>query len=192
MFHNVISPPFIVVIQARHEGGTSSNFFNKTWADYQNGFTDEKNNDKWMGLDNIHQLTSNRTWSLVVELTDWDDVTYMAKYATIVVGDEESKYKLTIGAFDASTSTLGDSLTAYANGAKFSTSEVDNDTYESGNCLTRSRGGGGWWTKVCGTSNLNGEYGQSKRYRGIYWKYGGQRGNKHDAWKGTKMMLVNV
>ena len=104
----------------------SSLYFDKTWEQYKAGFDGNSVHESWIGLENLHQLTSNETWNLVIELEDWDNVTYKAKYETVTVEDEASKYALRLGAFDAPFSTLGDSLT-YHNGMKFSTAKFDND-----------------------------------------------------------------
>ena len=127
-----------------------------------------------LGLDTIHELTTDRDCTLHVDLTDWLDESRYAEYGVFSVGSEESGYELQVEEFSG---TAGDSLT-YHHGYKFTTYDNDQDTHST-NCADSNGGGGGWWFRGCSQGNLNGEYRsppdetQSDQggIRWIYWKY---------------------
>ena len=82
---------------------------------------------------------------------------------------------------------VGDSMT-YHNGQQFSTLNRDNDENSGGSCA-RTWGGGGWWFGNCHYANLNGQYGQGLRYKGITWydwKY------THQSYKASRMLVRPV
>ena len=66
---------------------------------------------------------------------------------------QNTVYKLDVSGYHGNG---GDSL-SYSNGAKFTTYDRDHDTGTK-NCasLNGQAGGGAWWWKNCGYSNLNG------------------------------------
>ena len=86
----------------------------------------------WLGLESLYQLTSEGNYSLHINLTDFDQKTYVAVYdqfqvvmmmmtmiiMLIQVGPGDG-YMLTVRGFNDALSTLGDSM-YYSNGAKFS------------------------------------------------------------------------
>ena len=94
----------------------------------------------WLGLEELHNLTSNASYSLMITMTDFDDKTYVAVYdqfqvnnlmlsimmMMIQVGPGDD-YTLTVGGFNDALSTLGDSMIKSSssgdnlNGMKFST-----------------------------------------------------------------------
>ena len=60
---------------------------------------------------------------------------YVARYGSFSVGSEDENYRLSIGQYDATTSTLADGLTSGGhNGASFSTKDRDNDGDGTRNC----------------------------------------------------------
>ena len=97
-----------VIIQRRGQFGNPSTYFQKTWIDYKKGF--KSKGELWLGLDQLHALTSLGTWRLDVVIWDWNDQTYTARYNEFSVGSESTNYTLTIGSFDSAASTLGDSM----------------------------------------------------------------------------------
>ena len=76
-----------------------TDYFDKTFAEYQEGFSAngefQQNDDKktkhifpgevWIGLDKLHQLTSERSFSLRIIMTDYDGKKYKAVYEQIEV-----------------------------------------------------------------------------------------------------------
>ncbi|XP_062579144.1 fibroleukin-like, partial [Saccostrea cucullata] len=144
-------------IQKRQDGSTD---FYRTWSEYKQGFGDPSKN-YWIGNDPIHELTKNKDQELRVELQSFDGAEAYAQYSTFYVGDEDSKFKLTVSGYSG---TAGDSLT-YNNGYEFTTKDQDNDIW-SRNCATEWHGA--WWYSSCAFANLNGQYAQSAVSA---WKY---------------------
>ncbi|XP_078329258.1 fibrinogen-like protein A isoform X3 [Crassostrea virginica] len=134
------------VIQNRVDGSTD---FYRTWREYSDGYGITSNN-YWIGNDMIHLLTKNKTQVLRVELERFNGEKGYADYSTFIVGDELSKYKLTVSRYNGN---IGDNL-SYHNGSMFSTWDQDND-YGS-DCSQYYHGA--WWYHSCYMSNLNGKY----------------------------------
>jgi len=80
------------VFQKRLDGSID---FYLDWNEYKRGFG-HVSGEFWLGLDKIHRLTKERS-RLRVDLEDFDGETAYAEYDLFAVGDEESKYKLSIG-----------------------------------------------------------------------------------------------
>ncbi|XP_062575474.1 ficolin-1-like [Saccostrea cucullata] len=163
-------------IQRRQDGSTD---FYRTWSEYKQGFGDAYKN-YWIGNDAINELTRNRDQELRVELQSFGGAEAYAHYSTFYVGDEGSKYKLTVSGYSG---TADDSLT-YHSGMKFSTKDQDNDNYST-HCAVSDHGG--WWYRGCTDSNLNGQYTESVK-RGLkYPVWFDWRGS--EALKKTLMMI---
>ncbi|XP_078616390.1 microfibril-associated glycoprotein 4-like [Branchiostoma floridae x Branchiostoma japonicum] len=168
------------VIQRRFDG--TVNFY-RNWADYKNGFGGVEG-EHWLGLDKMHNLTTQNNYELYVELEDWEGNTAYAKYDTFSIGDESTDYTLTIGAYSGDA---GDAI--YQNGMKFSARDVDNDA-SSTHCAQRFSGG--WWYSGCTNSALNGAYYQPEDYHGSETGYGVfwiQWKGIYYSLKATKMMV---
>lgn len=82
-----------LVIQRRHNGFETS--FNRTWREYSTGFGSLRG-DFWIGLETISKLTKQRTYELLIELTDWSDQFFIAKYDQFQISDEDDFYRLSI------------------------------------------------------------------------------------------------
>ncbi|CAC5373478.1 Fibrinogen-like protein A,Ryncolin-4,Angiopoietin-related protein 7,Angiopoietin-related protein 1,Ficolin-1-B,Techylectin-5A,Ficolin-2,Ryncolin-1,Tenascin-R,Fibrinogen-like protein 1,Fibrinogen C domain-containing protein 1-A,Tenascin-N,Ryncolin-3,Tenascin,Fibroleukin,Fibrinogen C domain-containing protein 1,Ryncolin-2,Techylectin-5B,Angiopoietin-2,Angiopoietin-related protein 2,Microfibril-associated glycoprotein 4,Ficolin-1,Fibrinogen C domain-containing protein 1-B [Mytilus coruscus] len=132
------------IIQRRLDGSVD---FEKTWADYENGFGN-LNGEYWFGNKYIHKLTSSGRYELRIDLTDRFNTKKYALYKKFVIGDAASKYKWTIGSYSGNA---GDNM-AYHNGIKFSTTDQDNEEYKVA-CV---KSAGPWWHKSCHYSALNG------------------------------------
>ena len=83
------------VFQKRIDGSID---FYRDWADYKKGFGN-LNGEFWLGLDKIHRLTNSDTSKLRVDLEDWEGETRFAEYDTFAIGDEASKYRLSLGSY---------------------------------------------------------------------------------------------
>ncbi|XP_048578745.1 uncharacterized protein LOC5515625 [Nematostella vectensis] len=156
------------VLQRRFNGSVD---FYKTWDEYKEGFGSFEG-EFWAGNDNIHRLTSVTPVELLIELEDFEGQYKYAKYQTFSVGDEGSKYLLTVGGYSGTT---GDSLTRHS-GSFFSTKDRDEDGLDDFVCSELFRSG--FWYFGCKDADLNGQYqGKTGQY-GIRWEaWGGSSGN---------------
>uniref|UniRef100_A0A8C9ANK0 Tenascin-R n=1 Tax=Prolemur simus TaxID=1328070 RepID=A0A8C9ANK0_PROSS len=159
-----------IVFQRRQNGQTD--FFRK-WADYRVGFGNLED-EFWLGLDNIHRITSQGRYELRVDMRDGQEAVF-AYYDKFSVEDGRSLYKLRIGVYNG---TAGDSL-SYHQGRPFSTEDRDNDVAVT-NCAMSYKGA--WWYKNCHRTNLNGKYGESRHSQGINWYH----------WKGHEFSIPFV
>ncbi|XP_069103222.1 ficolin-1-like [Argopecten irradians] len=149
------------VIQNRQDG--TVNFY-RNWTEYQTGFGDI-DGEFWAGLNIIHLLTQNGS-ILRINLMSWKNDTQYAEYQDFGVGDESSKYRLTVSGFSGNVTV--DAMGHY-DGYQFSTYDNDNDVLGGGNCAVDLQGA--WWYRDCTTSNLNGRYVQDTGddYQSMYW-----------------------
>ncbi|PIK46393.1 putative fibrinogen C domain-containing protein 1 [Apostichopus japonicus] len=83
------------VLQKRTSG--SVNFY-RGWNDYRDGF-ESPSGDHWLGNDKIHDLTTQKTYQLRVDLTNSAGSKYYALYSTFSIGDEDNKYTLSTGTY---------------------------------------------------------------------------------------------
>ena len=149
------------VFQRRHNGLVD---FYRDWEDYKQGFG-YVNGDYWLGLQNLHWLTSTAQYELRVDLEDFVGNRAFAKYNSFQIGDERLFFKLILGDYEG---TAGDSLRTH-NYMSFSTRDQDHDTHESLHCTQQYIGA--WWHGACHDSNLNGLYmGPSQDHaKGMAW-----------------------
>ncbi|XP_040505366.1 ficolin-2 isoform X6 [Gallus gallus] len=171
-----------IVFQRRLDGSVN---FLRDWNSYKRGFGNQLT-EFWLGNDNLHFLTSLGTCELRVDLRDFDNNYYFAKYASFRVLGESEKYKLVLGDFLGGNA--GDSL-SYHKDMSFSTADQDNDM-SSFNCATAYKGA--WWYNDCHYSNLNGMYwlGAHGSYAdGINWKTGKEY---HYSHKRTEMKFKPI
>ncbi|XP_070252519.1 tenascin-R isoform X2 [Myotis yumanensis] len=159
-----------IVFQRRQNGQTD--FFRK-WAEYRAGFGNLED-EFWLGLDNIHRITSQGRYELRVDMRDGQEAAF-AHYDKFSVEDSRSLYKLRVGGYNG---TAGDSL-SYHQGRPFSTADRDNDIAVT-NCALSYKGA--WWYKNCHRTNLNGKYGESRHSQGINWYH----------WKGHEFSIPFV
>jgi len=160
------------VFQKKIDGSVD---FYRDWADYKKGFGN-LNGEFWLGLNKIHRLTNSNTFKLRVDLEDWEGETRFAEYDKFAIGDEASKYRLSLDSYSGSA---GDSLARHR-GYPFTTKDQDNDSFGS-NCAVSYKGA--WWYTGCHDSNLNSLYHEggphSSHADGINWKH----------WKGHKYSM---
>ncbi|XP_076063822.1 microfibril-associated glycoprotein 4-like [Oratosquilla oratoria] len=153
------------VVQRRDDLPPYEDFY-RTWIEYEKGFGDLEG-EHWLGLENIHHLTSHSLQELRIDLSDFNNATRWAKYGFFHVRDSSSKYVMNCGRYNGDA---GDSLSRHS-GQKFSTHDNDNDVYGK-SCAVMFKGA--WWYKDCHDSNLNGKYlkGTTESFAdGVVWEH---------------------
>uniref|UniRef100_A0A8C0EMJ9 Tenascin n=1 Tax=Bubo bubo TaxID=30461 RepID=A0A8C0EMJ9_BUBBB len=146
------------IVFLRRQNGKED--FYKNWKTYVTGFGDPKD-EFWIGLENLHKITSQGQYELRVDLGDKGETAY-AVYDRFSVGDAKSRYRLRV---DGYSGTAGDSMT-YHNGRSFSTFDKDNDSAIT-NCALSYKGA--FWYKNCHRVNLMGRYGDNSHSQGVNW-----------------------
>ncbi|XP_063442602.1 ficolin-1-like [Mytilus trossulus] len=162
------------VFQRRMNGKTD---FYRDWKEYKEGFGSLRS-EFWLGNDRLHMLTAQGKYELMITMEDFSNQNRYAKYDNFKVGNEKSKYGMTIGTYRGNA---GNSLSGHHN-KQFSTKDQDNDV-DSSNCATKYKGA--WWYGSCHHSNLNGLYLSGKHSSfadGINW----------DAWRGYHYSLKHT
>ena len=147
-----IQPPMRVVCDMDTEGGgwtmimrrkrtiVSLVNFHRTWDHYENGFG-SLNTEFWLGLRNIHCLTTRDDVDLMIDLRDNNGNGMTWTYSTFEVSGSNDKYRLQIGGAEGPPG--GFDAMAYHNGKQFSTHNSDNDQNAVYNCASLRQGG--WW-----------------------------------------------
>ncbi|KAK2151393.1 hypothetical protein NP493_2630g00001 [Ridgeia piscesae] len=164
-----------MVFQRRVDNTTD---FFRDWKSYKEGFGDPIRNF-WLGNDNLHAITSQKKYTLRVDLADFENQTSYAEYADFAVANEDNKYRLTVGSYSG---TAGDSL-RHHDDSEFSTRDRDNDKTSTTWCAQSYKGG--WWYNKCLQANLNGLYlggANTTIFEGINWGH----------WHGTSYSLKMV
>ncbi|XP_056360995.1 tenascin isoform X4 [Oenanthe melanoleuca] len=146
------------IVFLRRQNGKQD--FYKNWNTYVAGFGDPKD-EFWIGLENLHKITSQGQYELRVDLRDKGDTAH-AVYERFSVGDAKSRYRLRV---DGYSGTAGDSMT-YHNGRSFSTFDKDHDSAIT-NCALSYKGA--FWYKNCHRVNLMGRYGDNSHSQGVNW-----------------------
>ena len=80
------------VIQRREDGSVS---FSGTWDNYKRGFG-FAGGEFWLGNDNLHHITNQKSYELRVEIELWNESRIIREFNHFRVGDETSKYQLVI------------------------------------------------------------------------------------------------
>uniref|UniRef100_A0A8C2UEL5 Tenascin n=1 Tax=Coturnix japonica TaxID=93934 RepID=A0A8C2UEL5_COTJA len=146
------------IVFLRRQNGKED--FYKNWKNYVAGFGDPKD-EFWIGLENLHKISSQGQYELRVDLRDRGETAY-AVYDRFSVGDAKTRYRLRV---DGYSGTAGDSMT-YHNGRSFSTFDKDNDSAIT-NCALSYKGA--FWYKNCHRVNLMGRYGDNNHSQGVNW-----------------------
>ncbi|KAA0186107.1 hypothetical protein HAZT_HAZT010312 [Hyalella azteca] len=131
--------------------------FSRTFKEYEGGFG-SPSGEYWLGLRNLHFLTSQKQYELRVLVARGTE-SASSHYKKFQVGAGDS-YKLHVEGYDKERSTAGDSFT-YHSGRQFSAIDRDRDMAEGGSCSEWS-GGGGWWYDYCFITNPTGLFGGDK------------------------------
>eukprot|EP00057_Strongylocentrotus_purpuratus_P006391 XP_011660865.1 PREDICTED: uncharacterized protein LOC105436720 [Strongylocentrotus purpuratus] len=135
------------VFQRRQDGSVD---FSLYWSEYKNGFGNVSS-EHWLGNDNIHRLSRQKTYELRIDLEDFDGQTRYATYSNFSIADEVAKYILALGNYSGDA---GDSMSSHE-GYPFSTRDRDHDGL-AGHCAGYYKGG--WWYNDCLSAYLNGLY----------------------------------
>lgn len=117
--------------------------FYRTWDEYKEGFGNQ-NAEFFIGLDNLHEMTSEAPHELLIVLEDFEKKMRYAKYDKFLVGGEDDKYAIQeLGDYSGDA---GDSM-SYHRSRKFSTKDQDNDNNPTANCAKDYKGA--WWFDNC-------------------------------------------
>lgn len=170
------------VFQRRKDG---SEDFNRTWTEYKNGFGDLRS-EFWLGNDKLHHLLSQGTYEMRIDMEDFDNQTRYVKYTSFNVGDESTKYTVTISGFSGN---VVECLITVINNRTFSTWDQDNDIV-SHNCAYTHKSG--WWHRNCVCANVNGLYLSGEiTLDNVGVTYIGWRGRFYSL-KSTQLMVKRV
>ena len=130
--------------------------FDRHWDDYVTGFGEEDGNF-WLGLEEIHQLTTTHNVSLYINIETFVGQPFTMKLEEFSVGNATTNYAWNYSWFSQSSDQVtGSVLGSFHNGMMFTTRDRDNDL-SGGNCAS-DRCRGGWWYNGCAKINLNGNY----------------------------------
>ena len=138
--------------------------FDRPWDDYENGFGD-LNTEFWLGLRNIHCLTTRDDVDLMIDLREADGNGMTWIYRKFKVDGSNEKYRLHIG--EAEGPPNGHDAMAQHDGMLFTTKDNDNDLAGSSNCAIIA--GGGWWLKNCYESFLTGAHTDRQVWQRLLW-----------------------
>uniref|UniRef100_T1II75 Fibrinogen C-terminal domain-containing protein n=1 Tax=Strigamia maritima TaxID=126957 RepID=T1II75_STRMM len=105
-----------LVIQRRYYGNQP---FNKGWQSYKNGFGSSCK-DFWIGNQVLHQLTSNNSWSVMVEFWNRNgNLIQSVVYKSFRIASEKKNFALYIDGFQSRNGKDG---LSFHNGSQFVTS----------------------------------------------------------------------
>nr|XP_040237904.2 microfibril-associated glycoprotein 4-like [Anopheles coluzzii] len=149
-----------LVFQHRYDGSVD---FYRNWTEYRDGFG-SMDGEFWLGLEKLHQITSEREHEMLVELKDFDGNYKYARYDEFEIGSEAEQYSLKkLGSY---TGTAGDSL-IHHKGMKFSTKDRDNDNSSTTHLAVYCQGA--WWYDNICIANVNGLYKNGEDIQAVVW-----------------------
>ena len=151
-----VSPLPLVIERIIQRRISDSVNFDRDWDDYVTGFG-EADGSFWLGLEEIHQLTTTHNVSLYMNIETFVGQPFTMKLDEFSVGNATTNYAWNYSWFSQSSDRVKDSILGSAhNGMMFSTRDRDNDIWNR-NCAS-DRYRGGWWYNDCARINLNGDY----------------------------------
>ncbi|XP_061170841.1 angiopoietin-2-like [Saccostrea echinata] len=139
------------VFQRRLDG---SEDFYRTWAEYKDGFGN-LTAEFWFGNEKLYLLLSQGIYELRMDMSDFNNQTRYVKYSSISLGNEASKYLMSLSGYSGDVADCFTATTNPIQNMKFSTKDQDNDV-DGNNCATLYKSG--WWHNKCHCSNPNGLY----------------------------------
>ena len=145
--------------------------FDRDWDDYVNGFGDVDGN-YWMGLEEIHQLTTTHDVCLDIDIETFEGDPFTLKLQTFPVGNATCNYTLNFSGESQSSDRIKSTIfLEIYNNMMFSTQDRDNDIWPE-NCASDIYRGG-WWYGNCGRITPNGNYegDVTPTYTGIFVPY---------------------
>lgn len=135
--------------------------FNKPWTDYKYGFGDIEG-EFWLGLENVHYLTSNGDHLLYMEMLATTNERITALYSNFQIQNEASYYKLM---YSACVSGKCDGVNQHQY-QPFSTYDRNDHAFLTTCPEIYS---GGWWYNGCYDINLNGRPKHKWRMSGVFF-----------------------
>ena len=143
------------VFQIRGQFGNPTDFFNKSFTEYEDGFGDPEK-EYWLGLKTLSELTASGSKMLRITMQAPNGQSGVVFYGTFGVKNADENYKLNVNQIEKTYSTVSDDLVKNR-GKPFSTFDKDDDGNPDENCA--SQHGGGFWsvgfTSPCKYSSLN-------------------------------------
>ena len=144
------------MLQRRFDGSVD---FNQNWTTCEYPFGN-LTGEHWLGLINMHRLTTSAPQELRVDLEDFQMNTRYARYTTFTVGNATTDYRLQVSGYSG---TAGDGM-SYSSGKRFSTKDRDHDTHPRSSFDCAAFRKSPWWFDSCTLANLNGKYYHSNVY----------------------------
>jgi hypothetical protein len=142
-----------ILVQRNDLEGANSYFFQRSWTEFREGFSDANSRHYWIGLDRLNELTTPDNCTVHFDLHNSDGAWFWAEYTHFVVGDLENNFTLSVSGYTGST---GDFM-LYHNNQRFATYDFDNN-----GCANDY--GGGFWHDNCYDAGIN----QGPDYN-FYW-----------------------
>ncbi|ESO01650.1 hypothetical protein HELRODRAFT_81669 [Helobdella robusta] len=157
---NVLRRSSWLVIQQRIDNSLS---FNQTWEAYKYGFG-VYNENFWLGLENIYNLTKSRMYKLRIEVYA-QGIWVSDEYDSFEVGSESLNYKLKVSNYSGDNLDIMNYVSSTSqmhNGKVFSTFDRDNSPLQTNPGLKHASGN--WFDSYSYAQNLNGPYNQTLQY----------------------------
>jgi len=156
----VISVNRWIVFLYRFDGSVE---FNRTWADYRNGFGNVTG-EYWLGLEKLTQMTNNGQYRARFEFKSIQNESWFSsEYDSFQIDPESNWYTIHVSGFfgDAGDQFSFPNSKAIQNGMNFTTWDSDNDKAPN-NCATQM--GGGYWYNACGGHSMTSPSGSDRFY----------------------------
>ena len=141
---------FEKTIQRRINEGVD---FDRDWNDYVTGFGEEDGN-YWIGLEEIHQLTTTHDVSLFMNIETFEGEPFTLKLEKFSVGNSTTHYTLHYWGYSQSSDRIKAPVFGNYHSDMMFTRDQDSDMWRR-NCAS-DRHSGGWWYNSCARINLNG------------------------------------